>query len=75
MWSRGHTQPIYLRPRPVPLALRPKVALEQEQLERDGVIEPVAFSAWAAPIVPVVKPDGSIRICGDFKVTVNKVAG
>ncbi len=67
-------QPIYLWPRPVPLALRPKVALELERLERDGVIEPVAFSEWAAPIVPVVKPDGSIRICGDFKVTVNKVA-
>ena len=32
------------------------------------------FSDWAAPIVPVVKTDGSIRICGDYKVTVNQAA-
>ena len=38
-----------------------------------GVIEKVRYSEWAAPIVPVVKPDNSIRVCGDYKVTVNSV--
>ena len=28
-------------------------------------------SDWAAPIVPVPKSDGGIRICGDYKVTIN----
>ena len=38
------------------------------------MIEPVQFSRWAAPIVPVLKQDGSLRICGDYKVTVNRAA-
>ena len=37
-------------------------------------IERVSSSDWAAPIVPVVKKDGSIRICGDYKRTVNSAA-
>ena len=35
-------------------------------------MEPVQFTEWAAPIVPIVKYDKSIRICGDYKVTVNQ---
>jgi hypothetical protein len=41
-----------------------------------GVLEPVDPSVisiqWASPIVCVVKPSSAIRICGDFKVTINK---
>ena len=64
----------YTKARPVAFALRPKIEEELGRLQSLGVIESVQFSDWAAPIVPVVKDDGSVRICGDYKVTVNRVA-
>ena len=51
----------------------PKVEKELEKLERDDIISKIEMSDWASPIVPVLKKDGSVRICGDFKVTVNQV--
>ena len=39
----------------------------------DGVIEPVQFSEWAAPIVPVGKEHKSISICNDYMIIVNQV--
>ena len=38
------------------------------------MIEAIKFSDWATPVVPLVKGDGSIRICGNYKVTINRVA-
>ena len=67
-------QPRFHKPRLVPYAMREKVDQELQRLEERGIIEPVEFSEWAAPIVPVVKEDGSIRICGDYRATVNQVA-
>ena len=41
---------------------------------KEGILHPVKFSDWAAPIVPVVKKDGRIRICGDYKLTANRAS-
>lgn len=55
----------------VPYALREKVEKELERLEKEGTIDALQSSEWAAPIVPAMKRDGSIRLCGDYKLTVN----
>ena len=68
-------QPIFCKARPVPYAIRSQVEAELEKLTQQNILEPVPFSDWAAPIVPVLKSDKkSIRICGDFKLTVNRVS-
>lgn len=66
--------PKFFKARPVPYALHDKVDKELDHLEKEGVIQPITHSDWAAPVMPVVKRDGSVRLCGDFKITVNKVA-
>ncbi len=67
-------QPRFCRARPVPFALRPKVEAELKRLEELGIIEPVTTAEWAAPIVPVAKSDGSVRICGDYRLTINQAS-
>ena len=65
--------PIFHKARPVPYALRAKTEQDLERIERVGTIELVQYSKWATPIVPVMKSDGTVRVCGDYKLTVNKV--
>ena len=69
---KPNTTPKFWRPRPVPFALKEGVEKELDRLQGTGIIEPIIFSEWAAPIVAVPKRDGSIRICGDYKVTLNQ---
>ena len=60
--------------RPVPYDLKAKVEKELDRLQSEGIISPIEFTEWMATIVPVVKQDGSVRICGDYKCTVNQVS-
>lgn len=65
--------PIFIKPRQMPYALIDKVEQELERLQRNGIITKVNQSDWGTPIVPVVKPNGTVRICADYKVTLNKL--
>ena len=67
--------PHYFRPRSILYALQDRVEEELNRLVAEGTLEPVETAEWAAPIVPVVKSDKqSVRICGDFHLTVNPVS-
>ena len=51
--------------------MKPKAEGELKRLEKEGILHEVRFSNWATPIVPVAKSNGTVRICGDQKTTVN----
>ena len=36
------------------------------------MIEPIRHFSWAVLVVPVMKQDGNIQLCGDFKIMLNK---
>ena len=63
--------PRFHKPRHVPFALRNKVEEQLDKQVEEGELIPIDKSEWAAPIVVVHKKDGDIRICGDFKVSIN----
>ncbi|XP_060092259.1 uncharacterized protein K02A2.6-like, partial [Heteronotia binoei] len=65
-------RPIRLKARRVPFALKQKIEAELDRLTAQGVLEPVTYAEWETPIVTPVKPNGEVRICADYKCTINK---
>eukprot|EP00794_Sanderia_malayensis_P001704 gene1704-1898_t len=56
----------------VPFAICEQYEKALDKLEKDGIIKKVEYSEWASPTVPIVKADGSLRICGDYSRTISK---
>jgi len=48
-----------------------KIERDLDRLEKEGTIEPMQFSEWAAPIVKI---DKYVRIGGDYKETINQAS-
>ncbi|GFW35308.1 uncharacterized protein K02A2.6 [Trichonephila clavipes] len=69
--AKGAVVAEWYRVRTVPFAVKGRVENEIDRLERGGIIEKADSSEWTTPVVPVVKPDGSIRLCVDYSVTLN----
>ena len=65
---KPNVQEKFYKPRAAPFAVRPKAL---DKMVADGNLEKVEFSKWGTPIVPVLKLDGTVRVCGDYKVTLN----
>ena len=68
---KEEVQPTFMKARPVPFSQRQPLKDELERLEKQGVLERVAYSDWAVPVVIVSKGNGKVRVCGDF-VQVNQ---
>ncbi|XP_011699447.1 PREDICTED: uncharacterized protein LOC105456824 [Wasmannia auropunctata] len=68
---KDNAKPVFLKSRAVSFKLKEKIEVELDNMVKSGILEKVESSKWATPIVPVLKKNGQIRICGDFSVTVN----
>lgn len=68
---RADAVPRYFKARPVPFPLKQQVNEELKRMIEDGVLTPLKYSKWATPIRVVKKDDNSLRICGDYRATVN----
>ena len=67
-------KPKLYRAHPLRYALKTKVEDELTSLVKLSIYKPIPTSQSAAPTLPVLKSDGSIHVCGDYRQTPNKVA-
>lgn len=65
--------PVFCRARSLPFELKEKVEEQLREMVKTGMLQQVSHSDWATPLVVVQKKDGSLRLCGDYKVTINPV--
>lgn len=64
-------KPVFMKARKVPFSLLNAVDKSIDDLVEQGVLIKVDTSEWATPIVCVPKAHGEVRICGDYKLTLN----
>ena len=63
--------PKFVQARAVHFSLREKASEELNRLENQGIISKVTHSEWASLIVVVPKTNDDVRICADFKGTLD----
>lgn len=66
------SHPVFIILRRIPYVLKNKVEKEIECLCKYLMIVKVGNLKWETPIIPIVKPNGSIRLCAKYKVTLIK---
>ena len=64
--------PVFIKPKVVPFAILSKYEEALEKHVAEDIIEKVEHSEWASPTVPIFKPNGDLRICVAYSVTINK---
>ncbi|XP_065224383.1 uncharacterized protein K02A2.6-like [Planococcus citri] len=68
-----NSKPIYMKARKVPHEVTSSADACINRLIKFGVLEKVDVSEWGTSSVYVEKSDGSVRLCGNYKKTINKM--
>ncbi|CAB3257988.1 unnamed protein product [Arctia plantaginis] len=69
---RDGATPTFHKAYSIPYSKKQEVEAELLNLVKSGIIKKVTHSDWASPIVIVEKSNKNIRVCVDYKVTLNK---
>lgn len=72
--KEANIKPIAFKPRRIAYAVENLVKKELDKLCTEGKMYKVTnkeTGTWATPIVTIIKGPRNIRICGDYKVTIN----
>lgn len=72
---KQNAEPKHLPARPVKFSMKKNIERELDRLVTEGIISPIDPNLtpieWATPTVNVLKKDGRVRICGDYRITIN----
>ena len=68
---KDNVKPVQMKAYHAPFDLKQKISYEIKRLIDFGNLGPVACSKWASSVIPVMNKNGQVRLCGNFKVTVN----
>ena len=71
LYVKPDATPKFCYPCKVPFVLEDAIRNELRRLEEDIILKPILDSDWASPIVIFSMSGGEVRICGDFKRTIN----
>lgn len=64
-------KPMFQKAYSVPYAIENEVKSEIDRLVEVGVLEKIEHSQWGSPLVVVRRGDGRLRLCFDYKKTLN----
>lgn len=69
---KDKVDPIFRKPGIVPFSFKDKVNVELDKLEDEGIITKVSNNPWGTPLVPVLRANKTLRLCANYKITLNK---
>ena len=68
---KSDAKPKFMKARDPAYAIKHAVDNELDELEKQGIITQTNTSQWGSPLVPVPKPENKVRLCVDYKLSVN----